>query len=115
MDYDLLFTVIDDQNWKEIASEGTFHPKTLDELGFIKCIDEKDLENYVNLDIHKEKDLILVVIDPLRVKNSIKTEKEGDFKIIKLFGSLTLDAIIDKIDLKPSKKGDYSIKIQHYD
>ena len=115
MEYDLLFTIIDDQNWKEIASEGTFHPASLDELGYIKCIDEKDLERYVNLDKHTDKDLILVVIDPLRIKNSIKAEKDGEFRIIKISGSLTLDAIIDKIDLKKSKKGDYTISIKHYD
>ena len=103
MEYDLLFTVIDDQNWKEIAAEGTFHPASLDELGYIKCIDEKDLERYVNLEILKDKDLILVVIDPLRIKDSIKAEKEDGFNIVKISGSLTLDAIIDKIDLKKSK------------
>jgi uncharacterized protein (DUF952 family) len=115
MEYDLLFTLINDQKWKEIAAQGTFHPASLDELGYIKCIDEKDLQKYINLDIHKDKDLILVVIDPLRVKDSIKTEKQDGFTIIKLFGELTLDAIIDKIDLKPSKKGDYTFSVKHYD
>ncbi|XWN38327.1 MAG: DUF952 domain-containing protein [Balneola sp.] len=115
MEYDLLFTVIDDQNWKDIAAQGTFHPASLDELGYIKCIDEKDLEKYINKDIHKGKKLTLVVIDPLRVKNSIKSVKQEEFKVIQLFGELTLDAIIDKIDLKPSKKGDYTISVKHYD
>lgn len=115
MEYDLLFTIIDDQNWKEIASEGTFHPSSLDEVGYIKCIDERDIERYVNQEYLQGKDLILVVIDPLRVKNSIKAETENDFRIIKLSGSLTLDTIIDKIDLKPSIKGNYSVKIKHYD
>jgi len=115
MEYDLLFTIIDDQNWKEIASEGTFHPSSLDELGYIKCINENDIERYVNQDHLEGKDLILVVIDPLRVKNSIKAETENGFRIIKLSGSLTLDTIIDKIDLKPSEKGNYTVKIKHYD
>ena len=115
MEHDLLFTIIDDQNWKEIASEGTFHPASLDELGYIKCIDEKDIEKYVNQDQFKDKDLKLVVIDPLRIKDSIKTEMENGFKVIKLSGSLTLDAIIDKISLQKSKKGNYTIAIKHYD
>ncbi|MEO9887343.1 MAG: DUF952 domain-containing protein [Balneola sp.] len=115
MEYDLLFTVIDDQNWKDIAAEGTFHPSSLDELGYIKCIDEKDIERYINQEIFKEKELKLVVIDPLRIKDSIKTEMENGFKVIKVAGSLTLDAIIDKIELKKSKKGNYTVAIKHYD
>ncbi|HAW78346.1 MAG TPA: hypothetical protein DF712_21835 [Balneola sp.] len=115
MDYDLLFTVVEDQNWKEITSSGTFKPSSLEELGYIKCIDEKDLQQYVNQEILTGKELLLVVIDPLRVRDSIKADKENGFSIIKLYGELTLDALIDKIELKPSKKGDYTIKINHYD
>lgn len=115
MEYDLLFTVIDDENWKEIAAQGTFKPKSIEELGYIKCIEEKDLERYVNLESLKEKDLILVVIDPLRIRESIKAGKEDGFNVIKIFGQLDLDAIIDKIDLKKSKKGNYSVSVRHYD
>ena len=115
MEQDLLFTIVDDQNWKEITSEGIFAPKTLDTLGYIKCIDEVHLERFVNTDQFKGKELILVVIDPLRVKDSIKTDKEDDFKIIKLSGTLTMDAIIDKIHIVPSKKGVYKISVRHYD
>jgi hypothetical protein len=28
---------------------------------------------------------------------------------------LTMDAIIDKIHLEPTKKGDYKISVKHYD
>ena len=115
MDHDLFFTVVEDQNWKAIAANGTFHPSSLEDLGYIRCIAEKDLQRYVNLERLKGKELLLVVIDPLRVKNSIKTETESGFSFIKLYGELTLDAIIDKIELKPSEKGNYSIKISHYD
>lgn len=115
MEYDLLFTVIDDQKWKEIAKDGTFRPASLEKLGYIKCIHEKDIQRYVNLDIHKDKELILVIIDPLRVKDSIKSVTEESFNIIKVFGELTLDTIIDKIELKSSEKGEYTIKIKHFD
>lgn len=115
MEYDLLFTIVDDQNWKEITFDGVFAPASLEELGYIKCIGENDLENYVNLERFKDKQLILVVIDPLRVKDSIKTVKEDNFKVIQLSGTLTMDAIIDKIHLEQSKKGDYKISVKHYD
>lgn len=115
MEYDLLFTIVADQNWKEITKEGIFAPASLQELGYIKCIDEKDLERYLNQDALEGKELMLVVIDPLRIKDSIKAEKNEGFNIVKISGSLTMDAIIDKIDLIRSKKGTYSINIKHYD
>ena len=55
-----------------------------------------------------EYDLLFTLI------NDQKWKQDG-FTIIKLFGELTLDAIIDKIDLKPSKKGDYTFSVKHYD
>ena len=115
MEYDLLFTIVDDQNWKEITAEGVFAPASLEESGYIKCIDEKDLEKYLNQDRLKGKELMLVVIDPLRIKDSIKAVKEDGFSIIKITGSLTTDAIIEKIDLKESKKGSYNVSVKHYD
>ena len=115
MDYDLLFTIVEDQNWKQITTSGSFRPSSLEELGYIKCIHEKDLQTYVNQENLKGKELLLVLIDPLRVRDSIKTDKDNGFSIIKLYGELTMDAIIDKIELNPSKKGNYTIKINHYD
>lgn len=115
MEHDLLFTVVDDQNWKEITTSGVFAPHSLEETGYIKCIAEDHLQAFVNSSDFEGKELLLVVIDPLRIKDSIKADKEGDFKIIKISGSLALDAIIDKIKLNPSKDGDYTISIKHYD
>jgi len=115
LEHDLLFTIIVNENWKEITTEGYFCPNSVNEFGYIKCIDEKSIEKYINSDNFTDQDLLLVVIDPLRIKDSIINEKEGDIKIIKIKGKLTMDAIIDKIPLERNTNGKYALNIKHYD
>lgn len=115
MEHDLLFTIIVDENWKEITANGNFSPTSVNELGYIKCIDEKHIEGYINSEAFTEQNLVLVVIDPLRIKESIKNGKEGDIKIIQIQGSLSLDAVIDKIPLERDGNGKYSLNIKHFD
>ncbi|MEP1150417.1 MAG: DUF952 domain-containing protein [Balneola sp.] len=115
MEHDLLFTIIIDENWKEITANGNFSPNSVEELGYIKCIDEKHIEDYINSEAFTDKNLLLVVIDPLRIKESIKNDREGELKIIKIQGNLSLDAVIDKIPLEKDKNGKYSLNIKHFD
>lgn len=115
MEHDLLFTIIVNENWKEIATEGYFSPNSVEELGYIKCIHEDYIEEYINTDNFVDQNLLLVVIDPLRIKDSIKNEKEGDLKVIKIKGKLSMDAIIDKIPLERNTNGKYTLNIKHYD
>ncbi len=115
MDYDLLFTVIKKEDWKAFTSSGKFEPDTIKEFGHIICIDEKNLEEYVNQKALAEYQLMLIIIDPLRVQDFIKSETKEGVRYIYIAGSLNLDAIIDKIDLNKNKKNRYKVSIKHYD
>ncbi len=116
MDKDLFFTVIEQQNWKEFTTTGKFKPTSVQEHGYIECIDEDDLEKYLN-EISSEQDqkLLLIVIDPLRIKSTIKNITEEGVKKIRISGSLDLDSIIDKIKIGPDKKGKFRFSVKHYD
>ena len=115
MENDLLFTVIEKQQWKSLTESGKFRPITVDELGYIECIFEKDLETYLNKQEGDHTELMLILIDRLRIKDSIKTIKDDGVTKIRVSGELDLDAIIDKITLKRDSKKRFSFSIKHFD
>lgn len=115
MDNDILFTVIEKQQWKSLTETGKFRPSTLDDFGYIECIAENDLEKYLNEQEGEHTEYMLVLIDRLRIKDSIKTISDNNISKIHIFGELDLDAIIDKIKLKRDDKKRFSFKVKHFD
>ncbi len=115
MDYDLLFTIITKRSWKTFTSTGEYSPETLTTEGFIRCIPDKVLEEYANKQFESTDELLLIVIDPLRIQVPIKHEKVASVSYPLIYGSLSLDAIIEKIQLPRDKKGEFMISIKHFD
>lgn len=115
MDNDLLFTIIEKQQWKSLTETGKFRPHTLEDSGYIECIAENDIEEYVNRQEGEHTEYMLILIDRLRVKDSIKTIKDNGFTKIRVYGELDLDAIIDKITLHRDNKKRFSFSIKHFD
>ncbi len=115
MDYDLLFTIITKRSWKTFTSSGEYSPETLISEGFIRCIPDKELEAYANSQFESTEDLLLIVIDPLRIQVPIKHEKVASVSYPLIFGSLSLDAIIEKIPLPRDNNGNFMISIKHFD
>lgn len=115
MEIDLLFTLIRKEDWKAFSESGIFEPDSLEEQGYIQCFLGSQIQEAANSFFSKENDLLLIVIDPLRLQVPIKHEKEGDQTYPNVYGSFSIDAIIDRIVLRKGKKGDFSVKVKHFD
>ena len=115
MENDLLFALIPKQDWKNYSSSGKFEPLELEESGYIRCYTGKQVEDAANANFEGLDDLFLIVIDPLRIHVPIKHEKDGDSKYPHLYGSFSIDAVIDRINLKRGKNGKYSVLVKHFD
>ncbi len=114
MEYDLLFSLINKQDWKEVTSSGQLKSITQDDDGYLTCLESNELEKYANTIYSSSEELLLIVIDPLRIQSPIKKANEEGFSVFRVFGSIPLDAVIDKITLKKGKKG-FSVHIKHHD
>lgn len=115
MENDLLFTLITKPDWKHYSQSGVFEPETLEETGFIRCYQGIQVEKAANDSFEGLDELLLIVIDPLRVQVPIKREKEDGEIYPNLYGAFSIDAVIDRIPLKRSKKGKFSVQIKHFD
>ncbi|MEQ9265603.1 MAG: DUF952 domain-containing protein [Balneolaceae bacterium] len=115
MENDLLFTLITKPEWKIYSSSGSFEPESLTENGFIRCYHGNQVEAAANELYSQESEIFLIVIDPLRIQVPIKNEKSGENVFPNLYGSFSIDAVIDRIVLKKGKSGKYSVHIKHFD
>ncbi|MEX0608333.1 MAG: DUF952 domain-containing protein [Balneolaceae bacterium] len=115
MEIDLLFTAVNDDDWKRITETGSFEPDSFTENGQVKCFEGADAEKIVNLHFSESTTVLLLVIDPLRIQSPIKRFKEDDLSFIAIQGTFSIDAIIDKIKLKKNKNGSFSVKVKHFD
>lgn len=116
MDIDLLFAVVTQMEWRSISEEGIFEHTSMAEEKHLWCFEGKDAENVLNHFYNGEKELLLVVLDPLRIQSPFKRIKQDDLELVEFQEPISLDAVIDKIKLRPDKKnGDYSLNVKHFD
>lgn len=115
MEYDLLFTYIEKENWKLFTNSGFFTPDDLTEHGVIHCFEGKFAEQIANKNHQSSSQLLLLVIDPLRINVPIKKDIIEDIEFYKIQGKFSIDAIIDRIVMKKSKNGHFNVRVKHFD
>ncbi|GAB5408862.1 MAG: DUF952 domain-containing protein [Balneolaceae bacterium] len=115
MENDLLFTLSTKPEWKDFSSSGNFEPSSLKEIGYIRCYQGSQIEDAANNFETTENELLLIVIDPLRIQVPIKNQKQDGEVFPNLYGAFSIDAVIDRILLKKSKKGVFAVHVKHFD
>ena len=115
MEYDLLFTCINKEKWKSYTESGYFTPQELSEKGYITCFEGKFAEKFANEYHSHSNQLLLLVIDPIRIHEPIKKIETDDIHYYSIQGKFTIDAIIDRITLKKLKSGLFQVRIKHFD
>ena len=115
MEYDLLFTLIDHREWKQLTEKGTFEPLSMKEDGVIYTYEGKNIEAVANTEFLEATKLFLLVIDPLRIHAPIKKVKKDSIELLEIKGTFSIDAIIDRIPVSKNKKGKFEINIKHFD
>ncbi|MEX0723983.1 MAG: DUF952 domain-containing protein [Gracilimonas sp.] len=115
MDIDLLFAVIKQSEWRKISQEESLKPESFEQDGAVYAFTGEHAEEIINHYFDGSENLLLIVLDPLRIQSPIKRVKQDGFDFIAVQGQVTMDAIIDKIKLNADKKGAFSLNVKHFD
>lgn len=115
MDIDLLFAVVKESEWRQISQEERLRPASFEKDGTVRSFTGERAEEIINYYFDGSEQLLLIVLDPLRIQSPIKRIESDGFEFIAIQGEIKMDAIIDKIKLKADKKGRYSINVKHFD
>lgn len=114
MEIDLLFIAVKKSDWREISQSEYIYSPEFSADGKSKTFTGNTAERIIN-DVYSGEPLLLIVLDPLRIQAPIKHIKENGIEYVEIMGEITKDALIDKIVLKSSKEGNYSLDVKHFD
>ena len=132
MDADLLFIPLNSVQWKECSSHGFIKPSkqegSISEQN-IQAYTSALIEEILNFKYIDQNDLLLIIIDPIRVQVPIKNVlndifpnnaeqkfiKSKRYSVVQLQGEISIDAVIDRIPIKRSKDGFFHVHIQTVD
>lgn len=114
MEIDLLFVAVKKSDWREISQSEYIYSPEFSANGKSKTFTGKAAETILNK-VYSGEPLFLIVLDPLRIQAPIKHISENGIEYVEVLGEITKDALIDKIVLKSSKEGKYSLDVKHFD
>lgn len=108
---DLLFHITTREEWQEQQENGRYVPESLESEGFIHCSTGSQVEETANRLFPDRDQLLLLVIDVSTLGENIKYEKDEETgeKFPHIYGPLSVNAVIDKIDIQAEKDGKFNI------
>lgn len=115
MEFDLLFTAFKETDWRKISQQGSLEPESDKEDQVVLTFTGEHAEKILNDKFGNERKVLLIVLDPLRIQHPIKQIKQDDNNYVAIHGKVSLDAVIDKILLRKSREGSFSLNVRHFD
>lgn len=109
MSSSLIFHTVSKRKWKEFNKGGFYDPQGSKYENGIVCVKADDLKNYINENFQGRRQVLVLVIDKSRLVPNTSHDKETDR--FKVKDRINLDAILDKILLKPNKEGLFDITV----
>lgn len=95
------------QAWQAAQSQTGYRGDTLETEGFIHCSKQEQVLETANRYYIGRQDLVLVWIDPQRVKAEIRWEAAGEQVFPHIYGPLNLDAVVGVFDFAPDGDGQF--------
>lgn len=108
---ELLFHITTREDLNRFKNSGRYEPESLDSEGFIHCSTGSQLEETANRLYAGRDEILLLIIDASMIRDDIKYEEDEDLgeKFPHIYSPLSINAVIDKIDVKAEKNGKFKI------
>jgi uncharacterized protein (DUF952 family) len=104
--------------WEAAQAGPEFRSPGFDDIGFIHCSTPEQVVLVANAFFRGQSDLVMLVIDPVRLKSPVRWEPPHTTGRVPAFmhgsvyphvyGPINLDAVIKVFDLQASPDGKYS-------
>jgi uncharacterized protein (DUF952 family) len=93
------------QDWQQAQLSGDYRTGSLDEVGFIHCSKPEQILKVANHYYPAARDLVLLWIDPTKLRPVLRWESSDGDIFPHLFGPLNLDAVISVSEFSPDPDG----------
>jgi uncharacterized protein (DUF952 family) len=95
------------QAWEEANKRGDYRADSLESEGFIHCSRPEQILQVANHYYQGLPDIVLLWIDPPKVKPEIRWEQSGEDIFPHIYGPLNLEAVVGVKDFPPDGDGIY--------
>lgn len=109
MNSNLVFHAVSKRKWKQSNKGGFYDPQSLKNDEAIKCVKAEHLRGYLNENFKGRRQVIVLVIDKSRLMSKSSYDESDD--LFKVEDRINMDAILDKIIVKPNKEGIFDIEV----
>ena len=91
----MIFHIATKAAWDEAVRAGSYRADTLESEGFMHCSEADQVAEVANVRFRGREDLVLLWIDPERVRAEIKYEdaSDGSGTFPHIYGPLDIDAV----------------------
>jgi len=97
-------------DWNKALDDGKYHPESLNTDGYIHCSKPSQIIKVANHSFNGKKGLVLLVIEPKKVKPEIKYEGAEPTDLFPhIYGELNLDAVVSILDFPASEDGTFKL------
>ncbi|MDX1671954.1 MAG: DUF952 domain-containing protein [Balneolaceae bacterium] len=114
MKQDIIFHIAPERRWQEAQQGGFYEPESLEERGYIPCSAGSQLQPFINNVFEGERKMMLIVIDCSTLQPKVQFRKTDlfDEEIPCIEGALNLDAVLDRIKLRPNPEGHFELNFK---
>jgi uncharacterized protein (DUF952 family) len=107
----MVLHIITEEEWLKVKDREEYTPASLNEEGFIHCAGEDQAVWVANTFYKGHTDLLLLIIDAVKVKAEILYEDTENTGMLfpHIYGPLNLDAVVKVKSFKPDENGVFQL------
>ncbi|MDG6987707.1 MAG: DUF952 domain-containing protein [Nitrososphaerota archaeon] len=108
----LILHITKSARWNQTRLTGSYTAKTQQEDGFIHCSNPDQLAAVAKAFYSGKRDLVLLCIDPRKVRAEVRYERSGSGIFPHIYGPLNTDAVVAVFPFEPNGHGGSSARTQ---
>ena len=103
----IIYHIVFQKDWDKAQEEGIYSPDSIEQVGFIHCSTKEQVLPTANRRFSGRKDLLLLVINPNKVKAKIIFEDLNNLgeKHPHIYGQLPLESVEEVLKLELNENG----------
>lgn len=106
----MIYHIVSKSDWEAVGDSTHYQGDTLDTEGFIHCSTIEQVLDTANFLFHGRDNLVLLQIDPTKLKSPLKYEDGGDGRLFPhIYGPMEVEAVIAVTSFPPNPDGSFNL------
>ncbi|MBN2044064.1 MAG: DUF952 domain-containing protein [Anaerolineales bacterium] len=106
----MIYHIVSKTDWAAVGASDYYRGDTLDTEGFIHCSTLEQVAGTANLFFRGREDLLLLKINPEKLKSPLNYEVAGDGRLFPhIYGPLEVEAVVALADFPPNLDGSFDL------